>query len=345
MRRNSCLIQVCALCFALLFCCPAPALAGAGNEAAVAEHPPVLYTGIMIRDMSVRKEPDREAQAIATVKAGERIDICGFTPEWLYVLSPHGMGYVLRPQVRDIEALDPQNTLPYGVVRHLQIAQVAADTAVYTQREQNDSAWCDLRAGSLISLWYIEDGWATVPYQRGIGYVPVSALTGLTPVSPTVEYAQPGDLLCAFTSFYDTKETELNSGRMVNIGVACDLISNVLAPGEQFSFNVVAGPYRRTTGYMPAPVLFEGTTVAGYGGGTCQVSTTLYNTLLQLPDGMTIVYRRPHGPSGARYVPHGMDAAVGTNTQNLIFENSFSFPVRIFAYAQDGALFIALYKA
>jgi len=177
-----------------------------------------------------------------------------------------------------------------------------------------------------------------------IGYVPASCLTELTPVSPTVDYAGNGDLLAAFTSFYDTKQTELNIGRVTNIGVACDLIDGVLQPGERFSFNDVAGPYRRTTGYLPSPVLVGGGTVTGYGGGTCQVSTTLYNVLLQLR-GMNVLFRRPHGPSGAKYVPHGMDAAVGTPDLNLVFENGFPFPVRVFAYAQDGALFIALYKA
>jgi hypothetical protein len=343
LHLKPCLRAFClALCLAL--CASAPALADE-QDALAAAHPPVLYVGIMIRDMSVRETPNREAKAIATVKTGERIEICGFTPEWLYIVSSHGMGYVLRLQVRDIEALDPESTLPYGVIRHLQIARVATDTAVYTARDADGGAWCNLRAGSRISFWYIEEGWATVPYQRGIGYVPVSALVDLTPVSPTTDYARSGDLISAFTSFYDTRETELNSGRMVNIDVACKLISNVLQPDEQFSFNDVAGPYRRTMGYMPAPVLFEGATIAGYGGGTCQVSTTLYNVMMQLPKGMPVLYRRAHGPSGAKYVPHGMDAAVGTPTQNLVFQNSYPFPVRIDAYAQDGALFIALYKA
>ncbi len=305
----------------------------------------VRFTGIMIRDMSVRATEDREGAVLGTVKANERIQIYDFTPEWLYVASKYGDGYVLRVQVRDIVALDPEHTLPYGAVPHLQIAKVAADTGVFTSTDTEGGAWCTLTAGSYISLWYIEDGWATVPFQRGIGYVPVSKLTELTPVCPTVDYAKNGDLIAAFTSFYNTAQTELNIGRITNIGVACDFISNVMVPGEKFSFNDVAGPYRRQRGYMPAPVLINGGTMPGYGGGTCQVSSTLYNVLLQLPKGMTILYRRPHGPAGAKYLPHGVDAAVGSPDLNLVFQNDFDFPIRIFARAQDGALFIAFYKA
>ena len=329
-----------ALCLAVLMLLQVPASAGRP----VLESQAVRYTGVMLRDMSVRETPDRDGRALATVRTNEKISIFDFTPEWLYITSKGGNGFVLRAQVRDITAIDPANTLPYGVVPHLQIAKVAADTALYTDTNVSSGMWCSVTAGSIISFWYIDDGWAAVPYHRVIGYVPVSHLTELTPVSPTVEYAQRGDPIAVFTSFYETKQTELNIGRIVNIAVACDLIQSVLQPAQRFSFNDVAGPYRSTTGYMPSPVLVGGETVTGYGGGTCQVSTTLYNALLQLPQGMTILHRRPHGPSGARYVPHGMDAAVGTPEINLIFENNYPFPIRIVAHAQDGALFIGLYK-
>ncbi|MBR4499226.1 MAG: VanW family protein, partial [Paludibacteraceae bacterium] len=38
-------------------------------------------------------------------------------------------------------------------------------------------------------------------------------------------------------------------------------------------------------------------TTTGYGGGSCQVSSTLYNTVLQLP-GITVTERHPHGSNG-----------------------------------------------
>ena len=97
-------------------------------------------------------------------------------------------------------------------------------------------------------------------------------------------------------------------------------------------------------GYLPANALVDGETVQSYGGGTCQVSSTLYNTILQLP-GVEIIRRRAHGPSAAAYLPHGADAAVGNTTQNLIIRNRYPFPIRIDGTAQDGALTIAIYRA
>ncbi|HML49567.1 MAG TPA: VanW family protein, partial [Clostridia bacterium] len=56
-------------------------------------------------------------------------------------------------------------------------------------------------------------------------------------------------------------------------------------------------------------------------------------------------YVRPHGASGAVYVPHGMDAAVGAERIDLIFQNNYDFPIRIFTWAGRGIVYTALYKA
>ena len=91
-------------------------------------------------------------------------------------------------------------------------------------------------------------------------------------------------------------------------------------------------------------MLVNGKTQPGYGGGTCQVSSTMYNCLMQLP-GITILQRRPHGPSGAKYLPHGVDAAVGNSHLNFRFRNDYSFSIRVEGHSSsDGALLILAYR-
>ena len=105
------------------------------------------------------------------------------------------------------------------------------------------------------------------------------------------------------------------------------------------------GNYNASRGYLPAGVLIEGTTVAGYGGGTCQVASTLYNVIRQLPK-IEILQRRPHGGNGASYLPIHCDAAVGNPNLNLRWVNGYDFPLRIEACTNDdGALSIRIYKA
>jgi vancomycin resistance protein YoaR len=118
----------------------------------------------------------------------------------------------------------------------------------------------------------------------------------------------------------------------------------VLQPGEQFNANKIMGPYRPSKGYKQAGVLTEGRTKLGYGGGTCQVSSTLYNVLIQLPH-IEINHRRPHGGNGASYLPIHCDAAVGNPELNLIFTNRYDFPIRIQGTSNDdGALLMRIYR-
>ncbi len=97
-------------------------------------------------------------------------------------------------------------------------------------------------------------------------------------------------------------------GRGENIRLAASFIHNyLLAPGEIFSFNQVTGHNNPGKGYKPAPIIVGNNVIPGYGGGVCQVSSTLYNAVLF--SGLEIVERFPHSrPIG--YVPMGRDATV-----------------------------------
>ncbi len=306
--------------------------------------PEILYTGRTSISLTMRSQPDKDSAALGGLKEKERVSIFGFDQHWLFCWDDKvGIYYIGRHNVVDIEPVK-SGTDPYGVIKNRFVAITAADTALRAEPRADAEVIEMYPVDTRFSLWHVVDGWAVVPYKRVVGYIYVGDIKELIPVSPNVEYAREGDILAAFTTFYSTDKTELNTGRMVNLQVGCDYISKTYQSGEEFDFNKTAGPYRRSRGYMPSPVLIDGGTVAGYGGGTCQVSTTLYNALLQLPEGMTILYRRPHGPGGAKYAPHGVDAAVGADTLNLEFRNDYPFPVYLDCTVQNGALCICIRK-
>lgn len=346
-KRLLSILLLFALCFTLM---PAPVSAArdtidAIKQTAQAQGVTLQYIGYINKSIALRAWPDKKADMVAQFSENDRVGIISVGTEWAYVITANaGSGYVLRQYCYDVTPISADVPLPYGAVIHQFTARVTTDTAIFSSPDLLGESYCTITAGSRISFWYMENGWAYVPYWRKIGYVHLSKLDSLEPATPTAQYATSGDILAVFTSFYSTKQTELNLGRMTNIDVSCKLISKVMQPGESFSFNGIAGPYNRGKGYQAAPVLINGTTAPGYGGGTCQVSTTLYNVLLQLPEGMKVTKRRPHGPSGAKYVPHGVDAAVGNTALDLVFTNAYDFPIRIDASAQDGALYIAILK-
>ncbi|MBQ2990589.1 MAG: VanW family protein [Clostridia bacterium] len=306
--------------------------------------PRILYTGKTNGTLNMRSSADRTSPSLGVVSENKTVDIFGFDQEWLFCWRDDvGVYYLLRHYVDTIEPVE-QNTAPYGVIKNRFVATVSRDTVLRTSPDEHAEKIDEYPAGTRLSFWMIEDGWAVVPYKRVVGYIYVGDLCDLTPVAPDVADAQDGDILAAFTTFYSIAKTELNVGRIENLIVGCRYIQRSYMPGEEFDFNNIAGPYRSARGYKPSPVLIDGGTVAGYGGGTCQVSTTLYNALLQLYDGITILWRRPHGPGGAKYAPHGVDAAVGAVNLNLEFRNDYDFPITLDCSVLNGALCICIRK-
>ncbi len=109
----------------------------------------------------------------------------------------------------------------------------------------------------------------------------------------------------------------------------------VIPPKGSFSFNQRVGSWTRDRGFVRAPVSLGGVLVPSWGGGVCQVATTLYNAALLA--GLEILERHPHTVAPS-YVPLGMDAAVAFGVADLRLHNPFPFPVRIECVVKDNQL-------
>lgn len=145
-------------------------------------------------------------------------------------------------------------------------------------------------------------------------------------IAPLIYAADLASIDSLITS-YSTQFDVLNSNRSENIRLAAQSINGMLVrQGEVFSFNRIVGPRLVEYGYKEAPVFIEGKIVPDWGGGVCQVSSTLYNAIL-LAD-MDIEERTSHFyPPG--YVPIGQDATVADNLLDFKFKNSTSANIYI----------------
>ena len=115
------------------------------------------------------------------------------------------------------------------------------------------------------------------------------------------ETAEPGDIIGGFTTFYGNQQGRGKAAaREHNISEGVKRIDGVAVEREEtFSFNALCAPYRHSNGYELAPNV--STDGFGYGGGVCQVTTTLYNAALTLP--LQIEEWALHSKQGAVYVP------------------------------------------
>jgi vancomycin resistance protein YoaR len=140
----------------------------------------------------------------------------------------------------------------------------------------------------------------------------------ILPQIRTTDLQEIDRVLASYTTQFDLADTN----RSENIYLAAKSINNTLVRrGESFSFNRVVGPRLSDRGYKKAPGYIDGVLVPDWGGGVCQVSSTIYNAAL-LAD-MTIVERTSHIRPPA-YLPLGQDATVADNLLDFIFRNPSS---------------------
>ncbi|CUH94263.1 hypothetical protein P22_0329 [Propionispora sp. 2/2-37] len=140
-------------------------------------------------------------------------------------------------------------------------------------------------------------------------------------------------------ALYTTQFNPSNGNRVQNIQLAAKSINNILLrSGEIFSFNQTVGLRLEEYGYKEAPVFIDGKLVPDWGGGVCQVSSTLYNAAL-LAD-MAIVERTAHYRP-PNYVPLGQDATVADNLLDFKFKNTSRH--NIFISSKVGANQLTVY--
>lgn len=125
-------------------------------------------------------------------------------------------------------------------------------------------------------------------------------------------------------------------GRKANVRLAAEKCDGaVLLPGDEFSFNAAVGEQTAETGFHEANGILNGQIVQVYGGGICQVSTTIFDAALYA--GLEITERWNHDLV-PRYVPAGMDAAVSWPGYDFKFSNSTAYPAKLEVRYEGGYL-------
>ncbi|MCL2702633.1 MAG: VanW family protein [Defluviitaleaceae bacterium] len=143
-------------------------------------------------------------------------------------------------------------------------------------------------------------------------------------------------------SAFSTEYNENNKSRSHNIRLASEAVDGVIVrPGETFSFNDTVGSTSRSNGYKQATVFLNREKTKGYGGGICQVSTTLYNAAEMA--GMEIVERHSHSLD-ITYIEEGRDATTSHRGKlDFKFENPYDFPVVIRVGNESGTITVEFY--
>ena len=162
--------------------------------------------------------------------------------------------------------------------------------------------------------------------------------TGIIDLKP--EEIQPfitTEDISAIDSVLGTYSTYYYPGdRGDNIWLAANSISNkIVKPSWTFSFNDTVGERTWDAGYKMAGVIINGKADVDYGGGVCQVSSTLYNAVLLA--GLTPTERTAHFFQSS-YIGYGRDATVADGQIDFKFRNDLAHNVYLIGDADGSKL-------
>lgn len=143
---------------------------------------------------------------------------------------------------------------------------------------------------------------------------------------------------------YKTKIYTKTEARQNNVQLACSQLNGtIVSPNSTFSFCNTLGPAKPENGYQKADTFeSDGDIIQEYGGGKCQVSSTLYNAVKDLP-GIEIVERHEHS-NDVPYVSQGQDAAVSYGSVDFKFKNTNHYAIKILAEATSDEVIVKIMR-
>ena len=110
------------------------------------------------------------------------------------------------------------------------------------------------------------------------------------------------------------------ANRRHNIGVGAATLNGVLIPsGGEFSLVKTLGEIDGQHGYLQELVIKKNETKPEYGGGLCQIGTTVFRAALQ--SGLPITMRQNHSYRVVYYEPAGTDATIYDPWPDMKFVN------------------------
>ncbi len=205
------------------------------------------------------------------------------------------------------------------------------DDDTFTITPAQDGVKVDQNASADAVVSYVEKNWF-----GGQGGIELNA--ELTPGKDTSEELRSVRNLLGYaeTTFDTTDE-----GRSINIALAAEHINGtVLYPGEEFSAVHAIGPTTAAEGFQLGASYASDRIVDSYGGGVCQVTSTLYGAVLEAE--LEVVERHNH-TMRVHYVLPAFDATISDNDVDFRFVNSTEAPVYIASHVADGVVSFSIY--
>ena len=159
------------------------------------------------------------------------------------------------------------------------------------------------------------------------------------PIATVGDCEKVKDIIGTFSTTFSNGAGNYNRNKNMENGM--NLLNGItVCQGETISVNSFLEPWTEGNGWKMAGTYVNGQVEDSLGGGICQVSTTLYNAILNAE--LEVVERYPHSMS-VGYVPLSMDAALAGTWKDLKIRNNTDTPIYIEGIYTAGQITFNIY--
>lgn len=288
-------------------------------------HEPIALK-IVSAPPSVHEGETGEARALAEALLRDGLPISDGTTTWR--IAPHTIRRLLRFQAV-ADSAQPDNQI-LGVTADAQEVRQYLTTTIAPAIDQPAVNARFERTGDRVTQFAIPQEGRTLDLEASVAAMQDALSAGAFQANLVVARLQPAvsdtadiealgiaNLLATGTSDFAGSP----NNRRHNIIEGTSRYHGLLLPaGAEFSFNEFLGPVDGQHGFLPELVIKKNVTIPEFGGGLCQVSTTVFRAAINA--GLTITARRHHSYAVSYYGTPGFDATIYPPYTDLRFTNN-----------------------
>ena len=306
-------------------------------SAFAAESDPVLY-GKVTTNLRIREKPTTDSEQVGLLYKDEIIVIYGKTDNWYRVDG----GFVcadfvslIDNSVSELAHVDSfYTTVDFNLFNMANLRNNYIGTIPKKVKCESVTGGKKLSFVGEIPIYDIIDEFAYFASGQNI------YRTKITNFDHIEEIGYDHSIVAAYRTVYYSS----SSNRKYNISLVSSKIDQVLIKsGYKFSYNKATGPRGENEGYKLATVILEGEYTEDFGGGVCQVSSTIY-AAIKNDSNFQILSRHAHALP-VSYLPDGMDATVSYGGTDFKFRNNYPFDVILSVTAENGVLLVKIMKS
>lgn len=305
--------------------------------------------------VNVRKEPNTKSEIICSYYKNTLIQASKTNnKDWDKIkLSDKSEAYIYSPYIspisdKEIEVYEDyqivDNNVKYAVISGNDYANLRSmpttESEVVAVYQKNDT---------LEVLGTTKNGWYVITHDDVTCYISSEVATELSKYeydgyNKKVNKGTFDDKNYTLIGSYSTYYSSSSSNRSYNLEKAADNLNNmIIKSGAMFNWCRDMGACGKDDGYKESIEIVNSEYVTGYGGGICQVSSTLCAAVISCDKDFTFIDRNHHAIAQS-YIPEDLDATVSYPDCNFIFRNDNPYSVFITTQHDGSTLTINIYK-